>query len=359
VTVKDNQYVAAVLLTNKSGSKIYASVGADEDAKPVEEYAVEIDTTGINADGLYLQVCDYAGNITTVEIPEKFGEGTILPNFIAFNVDELANYWVGFNGLDISESDCEDIYEDYEYGYPVNAATVADHIVYAITEEGKLLTMPEADLADITEVIDLGKFFEDEIVALDMAYNEKDGYVYALIAAVDGWDIRPETYMIRFDKLSCVPELVGETPFGTFTLACDKEGNFYSAKRETSEIYKYTAETIEKGTEAELVINLSEEFGEEISCGEFSIQSMAWNVNNDKLYWAFTDDWIYVLFEIDLKTKEIDLSEDYGYQLCGLIIPDQSTPSVTPDWAKPCDATGIILNANYTDMVRGSSQRLS
>ncbi|MBD5082323.1 MAG: S8 family serine peptidase [Ruminococcaceae bacterium] len=357
VTVKDNQYIAAVLLTNKSGSRIYASVGADEDAKIGEEYTVAFDVDGINADSLYMRVCDYAGNITTVEIPEKFGEGTILPNFIAFNVDLGDNYWVGFDGLNISMSDFEKAYDDSNYAF--NAATVADHIVYAIDEDGLLVTMPDADLADTTEVINIGSFFDDEIIALDMAYNEKDGYIYALVAAVDGYDIRPESYMIRFDKLYCVPELVGAVPEGLFTLACDKEGNFYSAKRTSSEIYKYTAETVENGGEAALAIDLSEKLGEEIACGYYSLQTMAWNVNNDKLYWAFTDDWMYVLFEIDLKTGEVYFSDDYGYQIVGLIIPDKSTPSVTPDWAKPCEATEIMINANTTEMYKGAGQRLT
>ena len=362
VTVKDNQYVAAILLTNKSGSKIYGYVGAEEDIKPGEEYTLDIDVSNVNADGLYLQVCDYANNITTVEVPEKFGEGTILPNYIAYNFG--INSWVSFNGTDVTMSDVLTSYSDSNYN--INAATIADHIVYAIAEDGMMITMPDFDMEDVTEVININRYFESPVLPLDMAYNKKDGKIYALVAVIDGDMIKPESYLVSFDKIQCVPEVVGVVPLGTYMLACDDDGNFYSVKRDSSEIYKYTLDAVTGTAKPELVIDvskyLSELFEEEVDlkCGSLTIQSIEWDTNKKELCWTFTDDIMSMFFEIDVENGEvIDFSDDYWFILNGLIIPDHSTPAVTPDWAKPVPATAIVVNAESTEVYKGSSQKLT
>lgn len=356
VTVKDNQYIAAVLLTNKSGSKIYASVGADETAKAGDEYEVEIDVSEINADMLYMQVCDYANNTVTVEIDEKFGEGTILPGKIAFNTEFGYDYWTSFEGLSVSPEDVEVKYEDSNH--MITAATIADHIVYAMDEDGVLMAMPDSDLLDVKEIINVQDFFEDEIMALDMAYNAKDGKIYAIIGVVDGYDISEETYLLSFDKLNCVPELVGLVPFSTFTLACDPEGNFYSAERGTGKIYKYTAEGVAAKAAAELVMDLAEK-NEKLICGNYSIQAMEYDTNTNKLCWAlYSPEMESYYIEADLAGKSFEASENIVAQLCALIIPDQSTPSVTPEWAKPTDDIEMILLKGETTMIKNASQNV-
>ncbi|MDE7281312.1 MAG: S8 family serine peptidase, partial [Ruminiclostridium sp.] len=190
LTVKDNQHIAAILLTNKSGSKVYAIAGSDENAKIGEEYKVDINVAGINSDGLYVQVVDYANNITTVKVDEKFGEGTILPNRIAYDCEPFVNYWVAFNGTDVTIDDLVHGYERSDYN--INAATIVDHIVFAVDVNNQLITMPDFDFVDVTEVINFSKFFEDPIAVLDMAYNEKDGKIYMLIARAEGYDLGAE-----------------------------------------------------------------------------------------------------------------------------------------------------------------------
>lgn len=358
VTVKDNQHVAAVLLTNKNGSKTYAYAGPDSNEKAGEEYKVEIDVSDINADKLYLQVCDYACNTVTVEINEKFGEGTILPGRIAFNTDYGYYFWTSFDGVDVDEETVGTKYEDSDY--LINAATIVDHIVFAMIENGTLIVMPEDDLTDTKEVINFSDYFEDQIVPLDMAYNAKDDKVYVLIGVADGYDISEEKYLIAFDKLECIPEFVGLVPFSALTLACDEDGNFYSGECGTGNVYKYTLDAVTGEEEPELVIDLAEELGE-FACGDDSLQAMEWDPNTGKLCWAvYTVEAESYYIEIDTVEKTIEMNEeDLWYQLCALIIPDKSTPSTTPDWAKPTEPTGIIVNAEITTMIKGSSQKLT
>ena len=359
VTVKDNQHIAAVLLTNKSGSKIYAYAGSDSNAKAGENYKVEIDVSEVNADSLYLRVCDYAMNTVSTEIDQKFGEGTILPGQIAFNIDYGFNYWVSFEGTSATEYDVSQKYEGSDYAF--NAATIVDHIVYAIDENGMLVVMPDSDLADTQEVINFNHFFDEKIVPLDMAYNAKDDKIYVLIAAAMGLDLSAQRYLVAFDKLECVPELVGEVPLETLTLACDEDGNFYSAECGTTCIYKYTLDAVTGDGKTELVIDLAEELGEEdFAAGYLSLQSMEWDTNKNVLGWAIYTDWIdSYYFEIDPATKEFDFSEPLWYQLCALIIPDLSTPSKTPDWAKPTEATKLFVSAEESAMYIGNTQKVT
>lgn len=357
VTVKDNQFIAAVLLTNKSGSRVYASVGPDEAAKAGDEYKVEIDVSEVNADMLYLQVCDYACNTVTVEIDEKFGEGTILPGRIAFNTEYGHYYWTSFDGVNVTPEDPEVKYENSKY--MINAATIADHIVYALDEKGTLIVMPESDLTDTKEVINIQNFFEDEIIPLDMAYNAKDGKIYAIVGKAMGYDISDETYLISFDKLNCVPELVGLIPFATFTLACDENGSFYSSERGTGKVYKYTSEGLAGRETPELVVDLAAT-DEKLVSGNYSIQAMEYDPNTKKVCWALYNSNVESYFvEIDPAAKTFEASENLNAQLCALIIPDKSTPSVNPDWAKPTDKiSALILNAD-TVMIKGSSQKVN
>lgn len=359
VTVKDNQHVAAILLTNKSGSKVYAYAGSDSNAKPGQEYKAVIDVSEVNADKVYMQVVDYADNSVTYEIDQKFGEGTILPGKIAFNTDFGYYFWTSFEGVDdVDEATVGTMYEESDY--LINAATIVDHIVFAIDGEGTLIAMPEADLLDVTEITNFNDYFIEDIIPLDMAYNAKDGKIYVIVGIAEGYDISEESYLIAFDKLECVPEVVGVVPFPTFTLACDEDGNFYSGGRGTGNIYKYTLDAVTGDEEPELVIDLTEDY-EELTCGIYSIQAMEYDPNTGKVCWAFySDDLLSLYIEIDPVKKTYEMSDDLWYQLCALIIPDKSTPSDIPEWAQPTDEiTGMTVGAEMTEMFKGTTQKLT
>ena len=76
ITVRDNQYVAAVALFDAYGQYTYTLVGADPEAEARKAITYELDISEVNGASFLLQVYDYAGNTTTYEITEQIGEVT-------------------------------------------------------------------------------------------------------------------------------------------------------------------------------------------------------------------------------------------------------------------------------------------
>ncbi|MDE7280223.1 MAG: Ig-like domain-containing protein [Ruminiclostridium sp.] len=184
-----------------------------------------------------------------------------------------------------------------------------------------------------------------------------------LIARAEGYDLGAERYLVAFDKLECIPELVGEVPLDTLTLACDREGSFYSGECGTTNIYKYTLDAVTGSAKPQLVLNMMEQLemtDEELASGRSSIQSMEWDPNNDILCWTLYSTQIEsYYFEIDPETKEVEPSDWLEDQLCALIIPDQSTTPEIPDWAEDAKVTTIFTTAEMSSMYMSTTQKVT
>ena len=159
----DNQYVAAVVLYNITGTAVLAQAGAAADADAGETRSFSLDLNGVNGSKFLLQVADYAMNVTTYEINLQVGQGQGLPSFLAF--DMSVGRWVSFD----KDATRWDLVDHANSDFHFHAATIADHLVFASTDRGLLYVMPETDLGDVTYVARTGKDFTD------LAYNKADG----------------------------------------------------------------------------------------------------------------------------------------------------------------------------------------
>ncbi len=65
VVASDNQYVASVVLYNKSGTNVYTYVGAKQDIAPNEAAEFVLDISRVNGTEFIVQVMDYAMNTST------------------------------------------------------------------------------------------------------------------------------------------------------------------------------------------------------------------------------------------------------------------------------------------------------
>lgn len=318
VTVKDNQYVAAIALFNRTGSEVLAVDYADLDAEKGEETVYELDLDGVQGKKFMIQAFDYAKNTATYEFKHQIGEDVPLPEMIAFNFFGYqfydTNYWVGL-------SETTDAYDILLNPYSMTeldfiAATIADHFVFACTSEGELYVMPEYDLTDRTKICDLTITLGDETIPVklqDMAYNYVDGNVYAIVGGT----------LLTVDKLTGELEIVGDLPFNSNTLACDKEGNFYCNELRTGKVYTFTLDSADE----EYV------FDAQLLCeyeGFVSRYLQAMEVNPDTgiLWWTACNDdedndGSCPFIKIDPTTGELTvLDEDLIFELGALIIPE-------------------------------------
>lgn len=349
ITASDNQYIAAVGLYNKTGTRCLASTGSKQDIEKgeVAQYTFSLDN--INGKKFLLQVFDYAMNTTTYLIEMQIGESTDLPDMMAF--DLVSRHWAGFS-------------KDFEYSYKtgtprvaysdfvVYAATIAEHYVFASSDEGELYVMPEDDLSDITYITDM------EMVLYDMAYNSADGEIYA---------VNEKGELVSIHKLSGEVTLIGEIGVNTNTLACSPEGVFYCNELGTGKVYSFTLDTMDAPEllmEDPFLTYVDPIAGADMG-GTTGNMGMEYDVNTGMICWnshceVLVGSYItYAYFyEIDPVTGEFTRYNDFWHEMSGLIIPDRS--GVDTSWTSPTDEVmGVKLNKSELSVIRGTSAQLT
>ena len=348
VRASDNQYVAAVGLYNKTGTRCLAQTGAKQDIAPGEEADYTFSLDQVNGKKFLLQVFDYAMNRTTYLIEMQIGEEAELPEMMAF--DLVSRHWAGFT---------KDFVYDYKEGTPrvafsdhmFYAATIAEHYVFASTDKGELYVMPEDDLTDTTYITDM------EMVLYDMAYNESDGEIYAVNEIGE---------LVRFHKLTGEVTKVGKIGLNTNTLACSPEGVFYCNELGTGKVYSFTLETMDQPQ-----LLMEDPFltaGDPITGadmgGTTGNMGMEYNPNTGKICWnshceALIGSYITFayFYEIDPVTGEFTRYADFWHEMSGLIIPVRSGGD--KGWAEPTDEViAVKLNKEEVSVIRGTSTKL-
>ncbi len=334
VTASDNQYVAAVALYNKAGTKVYTFTGAKQDIAPGETAEYVMDLSEVNGSRFLVQVFDYAMNAATYVIEMQIGEKEPMPEMIAFDLDE--NYWTTFTK--------DTTYSEISAYSPTSntfvAATIVDHLVLAGTMDGDLYVMPEDDLTDETMIANMGA------VVTDMAYNKADGNVYGVTNG----------YLVTVDKLTGELGVVGEIGVVTNTLACDANGTFYCNKYGSGEVYSFTLDTI---AEPELLVATN------LRTSQY-IQAMEINPNNGMLCWnsyysvsflGFTFGYSYY-YEIDTATGEYTRYNDLWDEMAALIIPEKTSGG--SGWTEPTDkVSGVQISEEQITLLKGSSATLT
>ncbi len=348
VKASDNNYVAAVGLYNKTGTRCLAQTGARQDIGKGElaEYSFSLDK--VNGKKFLLQVFDYAMNRTTYLIEMQIGESADLPEMMAY--DLVSRHWAGFD-------------KNFEYDYKVGtpriayadhtyyAATIAEHYVFASTDKGELYVMPEDDLSDTTFITDL------EMVLYDMAYNQADGEIYAVTEAGD---------LVSFHKLTGEVTRIGRIGVNTNTLACSPEGIFYCNELGTGKVYSFTLETMD---EPELLMEdsyltyVDPITGADMG-GTTGNMGMEYNPNTGMICWNSHCEVLigsYITYayyyEINPENGAFTRYNDFWHEMSGLIIPVRAGGG--QGWADPTEEViAVRLNKSEIDVIRGTSAQL-
>ena len=349
VKASDNNYVAAVGLYNKTGTRVLAQTGAKQEIAKGEtaEYTFSLDA--VNGKKFLLQVFDYAMNRATYMIEMQIGESTDLPEMMAY--DLVSRHWCGFD-------------KNFEYDYKVGtpriafadhifyAATIAEHYVFASTNKGELYVMPEDDLTDTTYITDLG------MVLYDMAYNMADGEVYGVTEFGE---------LVYFHKLTGEVTKVGKIGIDTNTLACSPEGVFYCNELGTGKVYSFTLETMDEPQllmEDPYLTYVDPIMGADMG-GTTGNMGMEYNPNTGMICWNSHCEVLigsYITYayyyEIDPENGEFTRYADFWHEMGGLIIPVRNGGD--QGWADPTDQViAVKLNKSEIDVIRGTSAQLT
>ncbi len=335
VTASDNQYVAAVVLYNITGTQALSYAGSYTDIQPGQEATYTLDLTGVRGQRFLLQVADYAMNTVTYELTLDLGEPEPLPDRIAFALYQ--NQWVSFDKN--TQPDPETglkIHAPSEYSF--RAATMADHHIFACTESGDLYVLDEENLTDVAPIRNLGYGF------CDLAYCPLDDTVYGLTVGGE---------LAAIDRYYGRATILGTLGVPAVTLACDEAGNFYCNRYDSNEIYSFTLETLSSPSLLTTVDIAPQAYA----------QSMEIDPNTGLLCWTsfyvqYTDMWQMELsyyYEIDPKTGAYTKYQDLKTPLACLIIPDRAGKW---DHTQP-KPTEIFLSDTQLTVAYGNSWQLN
>ena len=344
VDALDNRYVAGVAIYNGSGKQVISYTGSKDEAVPGEVYTYELDLRNANGTKFLVQVYDYAYNVTTYELRMEIGEIPPMPDMIAFD-KEYDYYWTSFTSTsmywDLS------IYCETE-GVVFTAATIYDHYVFACDTKGDLYVMPEGDLSDMVRVGNLGVVFQD------MAYNPADDMIYGV-----AYNENDESVLYTVDKMMGTLTMVGQVGMNVNTLACDKDGTFYTNEFGTSKVYSFTLDTMDQPV---FMLEAINEYGNTFAT--MGGQAMEYDAETGKVVWTSyyyeekswgTWDYSY-LYEIDPANNTYQLCTDLSHQLVALILPQEGKSG---DWADPTDEIiSFEMSVDSLELMRGYSARL-
>ena len=190
VRAQDDNYIAYVAITNKSGSQVFFEAVPEQEG-PGEEIEVPLDLEGVNLPNeVVLLVADYAGNEAAFQVSLGGSGSAEDPNaglMLGFVTDQTSA--APGSGNRMWEISKDELWYNYSEGtyeglnvfakvdFAVRAAEYVDGYVFMACTDGWFRV---AELAAMDEVMLVGKFDEAVDAIYDMAFNYKDKTLYAL-----------------------------------------------------------------------------------------------------------------------------------------------------------------------------------
>ena len=342
ITAADNQYVAAVALLNSSGIRILSSVVPNQTERG-EDVTVELPLDGVSGKKFLVAVYDYARNATTYEVTLNLSGSEERPYFTAFNRSTKYNNsyynWVGFNksGAETRLGDMAD--------NSIKAATFVGGYAFAVDSENRFMVAEDEDLCKFTPIATLNAQDAPVKDFRDLAYNEEDGQLYGLYYSDANRQRVP--YLCTIDMLSGVMTVQGELGADMYNLAIDGEGTFYGVGYGNGILYSFTADTIANPTNLGDLGNYTSR----------ALNSLAWDHNEDTLYWAYCADGRTQLLKIDTQNAEADLVRTLSFAVVGLYIrPEQYDDQLFQDTD---EVYNVSLSQTEARLLPGETLRLS
>lgn len=354
LTFSDNVAASVIGLLSGDGSQAY-TINALEDPEPAEDgnryYTVTCNITGLEGK-VMLILSDYAVNETYFGL-NLGGEGNPYGQFVAFqdNFNTETSGWVSFDSdvyLDevaVMGSDISIVCAEYVNGY-----------VFAQDETGALYGFRYEDMLADTLNIETTYIATLDNVYQDLAYSYAEGKLYGLHTYVD-YDGYPtsEIFTINLNGEYYDPNLwTTVMPYeevwalqrgGVYglTLAINDEGTLYMAGTN----YDWDSETVTGNAHLWTVGMEYDEWSDSYMLGWAMtdlgdlgvtmdyLQSMTWNHNDERLYWAhFTVDGYYPVMDlcvVDTETLEVTSVGELCGETYALMAPLNAEAAAKPE----------------------------
>ena len=335
VTARDNRHVAAAALINTSNSR-KVSVKSPNQTELGKTVTVELDLSSAYGTEFLVAVYDYAGNMNAYKV--EMDLGTMKREyFTAIDYNNMT--YVGVNRAGETSVITET-------GLPL-LARAAEYVgghVFVITTDNSLCVANDEDLSVTERICQLDPTRERLITGVnDLAYNHVDGKLYVQYYSEHNREARPFLATIDMDDGDL--QHICELPEDVNTMAIDTEGNFYSAGYDSNKLYTYTLEQVTGSYPNMTTVGYMGDYT------STHLSTMAWDHNEDRLYWAYPN----TLLEIDPKTAEVTVLGSQEATLVGLY----TRPAEDEGMFDPVDFVDWVeLNHTDTRVVLGNGMNL-
>lgn len=308
ITARDNEYIAAVALMDRSGKEMLASAPANQTVRG-KEMTCTLDLSNVFTDEFLVAVYDYAQNKSVYEVTLRPENDR--PRFTAIdrggqNSDSSAGY-VGLraDGTSARLNDIKD------RALP-QAVAYAEGAVFEITDDHMLYVGFDDQLSGLQLLADLDPEGEWEIGEFaDLAYNRLDGKIYGLFYSEKSDQHLP--YLCTIDLYTGDMRVLGRMPIDVNSLAIDGNGKFYSVGYGDCCLYTYTSDVIARGET--VCIGM---LGDYRNTGR---NYLAWDHHTGELFWLQPkDDGEAALVKVDPGTAATEIVNSYKITIGGLYI---------------------------------------
>lgn len=342
VIASDNQYVAAIALLSPSGARTYRVIAANQ-SEPDTEVEAHLSLEGVPSQFL-VAVYDYAMNVSIYRVDLGGQQPDNRPYFTAINRTNIDDaYRLGWMGFD-AEENTETTYLGFMECEPARAAEYIDGYVFFISNDNGFYVANDEDLSDSWRITTLTCGDLSLTNFIDLAYSPSDGLLYGLFYANDNRLSTP--YLCTIDMFMGTTTLIGELPIDANNLAVDGAGNFYSTIYNGNSLYTYTAE----GCQTPTLVGSTGNYATKI------VNSMAWDHNTGKLYWACSHDGMTSFLELNPETAESTLVRYLTVSSAGLYIRPQEKGSI---FAPTDEVTCVELDRTQTRTLPGNAVQLT
>ena len=345
VTASDNRYIAAIVLYNPSGTKAltYTRGGASDELGGTYNYYLPL--SGVNGSKFYLQVIDYAYNVTTYRLDMKIGE-QVKPEAIVMNGKTAYSLAFADGKTKLADAKAITTFADAPCALEeVKGALIASY------PNGDLKVLNLEDPADVKFIANVGVAFQD------LAYVKNSDTLYGVVYKTAGDANSWLGGIYEIDYLNGKAEQFFPAT-NVCALGADDTILYYITKINDIRYDVYTMVFSNRGHNS-------------YTKGYFII-----NENNTKLSLDCKEDTPYVLSVSDTATAlwqpqfptdtyekitldKVSTDEDtYKASLGCLVFPDNNA---TTDWMddETSDATRVTVDPAKITIFRGSSTQLS
>ena len=352
LTFRDNVSVAVVGMMNGNSTKEFlreAVEDTEEDENGYQNYTVSYDVTDVSSGKVILVLGDYALNEAYYGL-NLMGEGNSYDDLVAFQYDYATgiNSWVSFGeGVDMDETAI--------FASDINfvAAEYVNGQVLAQTEDGKLYGFAYTDL--LTDSLDLEETYITQLdfVYQDFAYSYAEGKLYGLTVYEDDGYPTTEINSINLKGEYYDPDMwmtiapyqedwiLNKGGLYGLTMAIDDAGTIYVLGTEYTRSWDENDEPVVTASETASLWSVGMEYDEwsdsymlgwalseigDVGMTMDYLQSMTWDHNAEKLYWARFDaagmfSMESELIEINPETAEASVVGTLTGETCALFAP--------------------------------------